>query len=118
MAALKKKERIAILGAGPSALVAAMRLTETKALRDKYDITIYQQGWRVGGKCATGRDLDKHMRLYEHGIHGFLGCYFNALTVMEGAFKELGRNKGHTLPSFEKAFYGMSGVIRLSLIHI
>ena len=116
MAALRKKERIAILGAGPSALVSAMRLTETKALRDKYDITIYQQGWRVGGKCATGRDLDKHMRLYEHGIHGFLGCYFNALTVMQDAFKELGRKKNHPLPSFEKAFYGMSGVIRYEMV--
>lgn len=116
MAAKKQKERIAILGAGPSALVAAMRLTETKTLRDKYDITIYQQGWRVGGKCATGRDLDKHMRLYEHGIHGFLGCYFNALTVMEDAFKELGRKKSHPLPTFEKAFYGMSGVIRYEMV--
>lgn len=115
MAASKKKEKIAVLGAGPSALVAAMRLTETKALRDKYDVTIYQQGWRVGGKCATGRDLDKHMRLYEHGIHGFLGCYFNALTVMQDAFKELGRKKSHPLPSFEKAFYGMSGVIRYEM---
>ena len=116
MAARKKKEKIAILGAGPSALVAAMRLTETKALRDRYDITIYQQGWRVGGKCATGRDLDKHMRVYEHGIHGFLGCYFNALTVMQDAFKELNRKKSHPLPTFEQAFYGMSGVIRYEMV--
>ena len=115
MAASKKKDRIAILGAGPSALVSAIRLTETKALRDKYDITVYQQGWRVGGKCATGRDLDKHMRLYEHCIHGFLGCYFNALTVMKDAFDELGRKKKHPLPSFPKSFYGMSGVIRYEM---
>ncbi len=110
-----KKEKIAILGAGPSALVAAFRLTETPALRKKYDITIYQQGWRVGGKCATGRDLDKHMRVYEHGIHGFLGCYFNALSVMMDAFNELKRKPSHPLPDFKQAFYGMSGVIRYEM---
>ena len=110
------KKKIAILGAGPSALVAAFRLTETKELRAKYDITFYQQGWRVGGKCATGRDLDKHMRVYEHGIHGFLGCYFNALSVMMTAFEELGRKSTHTLPNFKEAFYGMSGVIRYEMV--
>lgn len=115
MAATRKKQKIAILGAGPSALVSALRLTETKALRKKYDVTIYQQGWRAGGKCATGRDIEKHMRLYEHGIHGFLGCYFNALSLMKDAFEELGRKKPHPLPNFPDAFYGMSGVIRYEM---
>ncbi len=114
-ASTKFKEKIAVLGAGPSALVASMRLTQTPALCEKYDVTIYQQGWCVGGKCAPGRDLDRHMRFYEHGIHGFLGYYFNAHTVMMEAFEELGRAKKHPLPNFKEAFYGMSGVIRYEM---
>lgn len=116
MPAKPSPEKIAILGGGPSALVAAYRLTQEDDWRNKYDITIYQQGWRVGGKCATGRDLDRHMRIYEHGIHGFLGCYFNALTVMQDVFKELKRPESHPLPTFEDAFYGMSGVIRYEMV--
>lgn len=113
--ASSSKKKIAVLGAGPSALVAAFRITEEPDWQKKYDITIYQQGWRVGGKCATGRDLDKHMRVYEHGIHGFLGCYYNALTVMQDVFGALKRPDNHPLPTFEKAFHGMSGVIRYEM---
>lgn len=116
MAKARRPERIAILGGGPSALVAAWRLTQEKDWAKKYEITIYQQGWRVGGKCATGRDLDRHMRIYEHGIHGFLGCYFNALSVMKEVYDELKRPDGHPLSSFEKAFHGMSGVIRYEMV--
>ncbi|MEM7547878.1 MAG: NAD(P)-binding protein [Pseudomonadota bacterium] len=115
MAKTASKEKIAILGAGPSALVAAFRLTQEPDWDKKYEITVYQQGWRVGGKCATGRDIDKHMRVYEHGIHGFLGCYYNALTVMQDVFTALKRPKNHPLPDFPSAFHGMSGVIRYEM---
>ncbi|MEX2517774.1 MAG: FAD-dependent oxidoreductase [Paracoccaceae bacterium] len=111
----RKVRKIAVLGAGPSALVAAYRLTEEKDWAKKYEITIYQQGWRVGGKCATGRDLDRSKRVYEHGIHGFLGCYFNALTVMKRVFDSLDRPKDHPVPDFDHAFHGMSGVVRYEM---
>ncbi|MEM7268048.1 MAG: FAD-dependent oxidoreductase [Pseudomonadota bacterium] len=110
-----KPQKIAVLGAGPSALTAAIQLTNDEDWKKKYDITIYQQGWRVGGKCATGRDMDHSKRLYEHGIHGFLGCYFNALTVMKDIFEALERPDTHPLPTFESNFYGMSGVIRYEM---
>ncbi|MFV0473333.1 MAG: NAD(P)-binding protein, partial [Pikeienuella sp.] len=109
------KKKIAILGGGPSSLVAAFRLTELLGDDQAHEITIYQQGWRVGGKCATGRDLDRSKRVYEHGIHGFLGCYYNALTVMKRVFDSLGRPKDHPVPDFESAFHGMSGVIRYEM---
>lgn len=108
-------KKIAVLGGGPSALVAAFRLTDEPDWASRYEITIYQQGWRVGGKCATGRDLDRSKRLYEHGIHGFLGCYYNALTVMKDVFAELQRPADHPLPDFESAFHAMSGVIRYEM---
>ncbi len=110
-----RKRRIAILGAGPSALVAAFRLTEARGFETRFEVTIYQQGWRAGGKCATGRDLDRSKRLYEHGIHGFLGCYYNALTVMKRVYAALGRAPDHPLPDFDHAFHGMSGVLRYEM---
>ncbi|MFN3260285.1 MAG: FAD-dependent oxidoreductase [Pikeienuella sp.] len=109
------KKKIAVLGGGPSALVAAFRLTEEPGWNDRFEITVYQKGWRLGGKCATGRDLDRSNRLYEHGIHGFLGCYYNALTVMKRVFDSLERPADHPLPDFETAFHGMSGVIRYEM---
>ena len=45
-------KRIAILGAGPSGLTAAWNLSEPGLANQ---ITIYQQGWRAGGLCSTGR---------------------------------------------------------------
>lgn len=111
----RHRKKIAILGGGPSSLVAAFRLTEEPDWETKYDITLYQQGWRVGGKCGTGRDLDRSKRLYEHGIHGFLGCYYNALTVMKRVYDALDRPAAHPLADFEKAFFGMSGVIRYEM---
>lgn len=109
------KRRIAILGGGPSALVAAFKLTEAPDFAKRFEITVYQKGWRLGGKCATGRDLDRSKRLYEHGIHGFLGCYYNALTVMKRVFDGLSRPADHPVPDFDRAFHGMSGVIRYEM---
>ena len=109
------KRKIAVLGGGPSALVAAFRLTEEPGWSDRFEITVYQKGWRLGGKCATGRNLDRSKRLYEHGIHGFLGCYYNALTVMKRVFDSLERPKDHPLPDFDTAFQGMSGVIHYEM---
>ncbi len=41
------KTKIAILGGGLGACSAAFYLTSTQALRDAYEVTIYQQGWRL-----------------------------------------------------------------------
>ena len=50
------KRKVAILGGGVSAITVAMQLTDDPAWRDQFEsITIYQLGWRLGGKGATGR---------------------------------------------------------------
>jgi len=46
------KQRIAILGGGIAALTTAFQLTSAPDAAEKYDITMYQMGWRLGGKCA------------------------------------------------------------------
>ena len=78
------KERVAILGGGMAALSAAYQLSRTQELRDAYDVTIYTLGWRLGGKCATGRD--RLGRVCEHGLHFWFGCYENAFAMLREVY--------------------------------
>jgi uncharacterized protein with NAD-binding domain and iron-sulfur cluster len=48
-AASAQREKIAILGGGIGSLAAAWHLSSTPAWQERYDITVYQQGWRLGG---------------------------------------------------------------------
>jgi uncharacterized protein with NAD-binding domain and iron-sulfur cluster len=85
------KKRIAILGGGMSSLVTAFELTSLPDWRDRYTITVYQQGWRLGGKGASGRDADRCNRNEEHGLHLIFGCYENVFRVLRGCYAELVR---------------------------
>lgn len=81
--------KIAILGGGMAGLSAAWRLSEP-GWRDRFDsITVYQRGWRLGGKGASSRGL--HGRIEEHGLHVWLGCYENAFSVLRECYDELDR---------------------------
>ena len=83
------KRKIAILGGGMGALTTALELTATPELRAKHDITIWQMGWRLGGKCATGRDAQG--RILEHGLHFWFGCYDNAWAMLRDVYEEWDR---------------------------
>lgn len=74
--------RVAILGGGLSGLVTAWNLTAPEQA-GRYDVTIHQLGWRLGGKCATGRNEDEHDRIQEHGLHVFMGAYQNAFRMVQ-----------------------------------
>lgn len=107
MATSAKREKIAILGGGMAALATAFELTRRPDWKTRYEsITIYQMGWRLGGKCASSRG--PNMRIEEHGIHGFLGSYHNTLPIMVECYDELGRKSGEPLASFEEAFIPQS----------
>lgn len=75
--------RIAIIGAGPAALAAAYEL----ALHGPPDdiITLYQTGWRIGGKCASGRD-PLTGQVHEHGLHVFAGFYHQSLRQLASVY--------------------------------
>ena len=75
------KTKIAILGGGMAGLSAAYQLSKTQALRDRYEVTIYQLGWRLGGKAASGRDAIG--RNLEHGLHVWFGCYENTFKMLQ-----------------------------------
>jgi uncharacterized protein with NAD-binding domain and iron-sulfur cluster len=80
------KQRIAIVGGGMAALATAFELTQREDMRERFDITIYQMGWRLGGKGATGRDHEG--RVMEHGLHIWFGCYENAFRMLRTAYEE------------------------------
>lgn len=107
MAADGTKERIAILGGGIGALTAACELIDVPDWQDRYDITVYQQGWRLGGKGASARNPEENWRIEEHGPHVWFGFYFNAFRHIADAYRYC-RENGLLSPdgfqSWEDAF--------------
>jgi len=73
-------KKIAILGGGMAGLTAAYHLTRTPELRQQHSVTVYQLGWRLGGKAASGRDAQG--RNLEHGLHVWFGCYENMFQLL------------------------------------
>ena len=83
--ALPGKKKIAILGGGMAGLTTAYELTRTPELRALHDVTIYQLGWRLGGKAASGRD--EYGRNLEHGLHVWFGCYANVFRLVQEVYR-------------------------------
>jgi uncharacterized protein with NAD-binding domain and iron-sulfur cluster len=98
-----KKKRIVILGGGMASLVAAFELTRTAELRRRHDITILQQGHRLGGKGASGVNPDAHHRIEEHGLHILYGFYENVFRVLRECYDELGRDPAAPLATWRDA---------------
>jgi len=105
MEALPSVRKIAILGGGVSAVTAAFRLTSEPNWRERYQITLYQQGWRLGGKGASGRNAADHQRIEEHGIHVWFGFYYNAFHNLRQCYEELARPAGAPLATLDEAFF-------------
>lgn len=102
--------KIVILGGGIAALASAWQLTNDPDWRQRYDITVHTLGWRLGGKCASSRNMEANGRIEEHGIHGFLGCYYNALKLMFDCYTELNRPPGAPLATARQAFLPVDAV--------
>ena len=98
------KKRIAILGGGIGSLTTAFWLTSEPGWQDRFEITLYQLGWRLGGKCACGRDPDRGYRIAEHGLHVWYGWYANAFRTLRAAYTELARPPGAPLATIDEAF--------------
>ena len=103
------KTRVSILGGGLSGLVTAFNLTAPEQ-QGQYEVTIYQLGWRLGGKCATGRNADQNQRIQEHGLHVFMGQYDNAFGMVQALYAEAAR------PPFPDWRQGFSQTPAMSLM--
>lgn len=87
MTGQRNKERIAILGGGISGLATAFALTSQPGWEERYEITVYEQGHRLGGKCTSVRNPEKDNRVEEHGPHLWFGFYFNSFAMLNEAFR-------------------------------
>lgn len=104
-----RRQRVAILGGGPAALAAMMDLSKYP---ERFQLTLYQMGWRLGGKCASGRgfssplarsDGARWLRNQEHGLHMALGFYENFFDLLRQAYDNLARPEGAPLRTWTDA---------------
>jgi uncharacterized protein with NAD-binding domain and iron-sulfur cluster len=70
-------------------LAAAWRLSEPGWRAELESITVYQRGWRLGGKGASSRGPNG--RIEEHGLHLWLGYYENSFRLLRECYAELDR---------------------------
>lgn len=92
-------------------MTAAFELTNSKALREQHEVTIYQLGWRLGGKGASGRNpVDGAELIQEHGLHILMGCYENSFRMLRQCYKELNRPRGTPLRTIRDALKPHSSV--------
>jgi uncharacterized protein with NAD-binding domain and iron-sulfur cluster len=100
-----RRKHIVILGGGIASIISAFQLTSTEELRKKYRVTIYQMGWRLGGKLACGLNADMNGRNEEHGLHVWFGFYDNAFSCLKTCYEELlAIQPGILYPTYLDAF--------------
>jgi uncharacterized protein with NAD-binding domain and iron-sulfur cluster len=94
--------RVAVIGGGCAGVATAFELTRPEHAGN-FEVTIYQQGFRFGGKGASGRGLAD--RIEEHGLHLWMGFYENAFRLMRECYAELDRDAAHCrIASWRDAF--------------
>ena len=95
-------KRVVIVGGGPAAMAAATHLSAFGP--ERLEVHVYQQGWRLGGKGASGRQADHHQRIEEHGLHVWGGFYENAFAWMRETYAALDRPASCPIRTVEQAF--------------
>lgn len=101
---MSTRRRIAVLGGGCGAMTAAYYLTSTPELRARYELTVYQQGWRLGGKGASGRNARYGQRIEEHGLHLWMGFYENAFATIRKCYDEWQKEPDNPFQTWQDAF--------------
>jgi uncharacterized protein with NAD-binding domain and iron-sulfur cluster len=105
-----RRKKVAILGGGPAGLAAMMDLSRYP---ERYELSLYQVGWRLGGKCASGRGFSSPLagehgeaswqRSHEHGLHMALGFYENFFDLLRQSYDTLNRSEAWALRSWTDA---------------
>jgi uncharacterized protein with NAD-binding domain and iron-sulfur cluster len=101
-----RRPRVAILGGGMGGIAAAWRLSEPGWREEFESITVYQRGWRLGGKGASSRGPNG--RIEEHGLHLWLGYYENAFRLLRECYAELDRprtDQGAAIKTWREAIF-------------
>src|SRR5688572_1612077 len=108
-------KRIAVLGGGPAGMTAAYYLSDP-TLNGAYDVTVYQYGWRLGGKGACARNPEYGQRIEEHGLHQFLGFYDNAFRMLRELWPQWKTAPRTRFPTWESAFTKQSMITFMQLV--
>jgi len=103
-------KKVAVLGGGIGALAAAYKLTQQDGWQNKFDITVHQLGWRLGGKGASARNAACSNRIEEHGLHVWAGFYENAFRLMNDAYANLKR-PASPIQTVQQAFLPQGHVV-------
>ena len=98
-----KPAKVAIIGGGCAALTTAFELTRPEH-QGRFDVTVHQLGWRLGGKGASGREAATG-RIEEHGLHLWMGFYENAFRILRECYAELDRDESCPIRDWEDAFF-------------
>lgn len=105
------RKKIAVIGGGVGAVTAVYAITQLPDWEKSYDITLYQLGWRLGGKGASGRNAGHGQRIEEHGLHIWAGFYENGFRLMRDCYETMNttglRSPDAPLGTLEKAFKGL-----------
>jgi uncharacterized protein with NAD-binding domain and iron-sulfur cluster len=104
---------VLILGGGCAGVATAWALSRTPALRRRFEVTLVQSGWRLGGKGATGRDPARGHAVLEHGLHLWLGFYREAFAMMCDLYDSWTRPPEGPLRTLETAFRAVHEVTLL-----
>jgi uncharacterized protein with NAD-binding domain and iron-sulfur cluster len=95
--------KVAVIGGGCASMAAAFELTRPEH-NGRFELTVYQTGWRLGGKGASGRGPAG--RIEEHGLHIWLGYYENAFKLLRECYAELGAGAPESrLQDWRDAFF-------------
>lgn len=109
------KTKVAVLGGGVGAITAAFELTAPH-LGGRYEVTVYQPGWRLGGKCASGRGgPDK--RIEEHGLHVWFGFYANAFHMIQRCYEEWQPPQASPFQRWDDAFKKCNDIVLFECWH-
>lgn len=99
--------QVAIVGGGCAGITTAFELTRPEH-DGRYEVTVYQLGWRLGGKGASGRGPSD--RIEEHGLHVWLGYYENAFQLLRQCYRELDRAPESRFSDWRDAFFSEPAV--------
>jgi uncharacterized protein with NAD-binding domain and iron-sulfur cluster len=102
------KTRVLVLGGGMGSLAALCEITSKPNWAERFDITVLQQGWRLGGKCSSGRNPNHRYRNEEHGLHVLGGFYHNTFKMLRSCYEEWNAYFPHAIP-FNDAFAKKDG---------
>ena len=100
MTALPSSETIVVIGGGVAGLATAFELTKPGRCVGA-SVVVYQMGWRLGGKCASGRD--DMGRIVEHGLHVWFGYYENAFRLLQEVYIEWSQMPGREAADWRTA---------------